>query len=234
MLFGDENYATMTDSEVTTRAVLIGCLTGFLTMPLPDKLMVCFYEKIRPIQNEQEQNGNDASNSKKRNKKNDEEANDQDQEFSQRCLKWKLAFIALTYLSFVAYWCILIACMCSAIDQFYIDPRESSMFALAFGIAIIGGIFLYNIFRILLLAKIVPKIAAQQTRNEIDDEEVKRSCCYKSLICMMVPQESVDLCIDVQTVFVLTRQINFVDQKGTIKKPKTKDNLESPNTKSAA
>jgi len=61
--------------------------------------------------------------------------------------------------------------MCNAIDSFYIDPRESSMFALAFGIAIVGGIFLYNMFRLLLLAKLAPKIAAEQTRNEINDDE---------------------------------------------------------------
>ena len=35
------------------------------------------------------------------------------------------------------------------------------MFALAFGIAIIGGILFYNMFRLLLLAKLAPKIAAE-------------------------------------------------------------------------
>lgn len=53
MLFGKDDYATKTDSELTTSAVIIGCLTGLLTMPVPDKLVNCFYEKIEPIKDDQ-------------------------------------------------------------------------------------------------------------------------------------------------------------------------------------
>lgn len=111
-------------------------------------------------------------------------------------------------------------CLSNSIDTLYIEDRLAQAFAVAFGIAILFGIFIVNGLRILVLSYFAPRKARQLISDDdavYIEEKEQDTCCCRCLSCLTLPQLAVDTALDVQLVFDLTSKLEFGGKRSSKK-----------------